>query len=408
MSGEKLSAAQARWLALRAQGIAGPRPARPATRGQIVEAVEALGLLQVDAINVVERTQFLALFSRLGRNDPKLLVELAGPGGSLFEYWGRAASLLPVSSQPLFRWRMAQSTMHGDTTKRIARMRAWRDAHADYIERVKAEITDRGPLAASQLTDPRRRDGAWWARRSVGRQAMEFLFLHGELAAWRTANFERVYDLPERVLPASVLATPTPPVEEAHRGLIAIAARAQGIGTLGDLAGYFRVPNVSARHRVRELVESGDLVEARVEGWPQPAYLPASSRPSPPRRQHATLLSPFDTIVAPRERAARLFGFEFLFEVYVPAPKRQYGYFVLPLALGDQIVARFDIKADRQASVLRIHAAFGEPGIDVGATATAAAEELDALRRWLGLDGITVARQGDFAGPVQKAIAARG
>jgi uncharacterized protein YcaQ len=402
-TGSDLSQREARWLALAAQGLGRPRP-RTATRPQLRELVARLGVIQLDAINVLERTQFLVPFSRLGGYQVAHLEELCGPDGALFEYWAHAASLLPVASQPLLRWRMAAFRSPSETSRVVARWRAFGAAHADYVARVLGEVRERGPLAAAQLSDPRRRDGEWWERRSVGRQALEWLFARGELAAWRSRGFERVYDLPERVIPREVLAQPAPSLEDAQRRLIASAAKSLGVATLGDLADYYRIAKRHAAARVAELVEAGELEPVEVRGWEETAYCPAGVRPTRPTRTHATLLSPFDSLIWERERTRRLFGFDYRIEVYVPAAQRRYGYYVLPLLLGDALVARFDLKADRKASLLRVEGAYAEPAAKPGAVAAAAAAELDRLRGFLGLAGIRVGRRGDLAPALRAAV----
>jgi uncharacterized protein len=401
-----LSNREARWLAVEAQGLGRHRPSGRIDRRHLRSVVADVGAIQVDAVNVLARTQFLVPFSRIGAYDPARLLALAGPGGELFEYWGHAASLLPVAFHPLLRWRMAQhGTDAGHGAVAAARYRAWADAHADYLASVLADVAMRGPIPASQLADPRRRDGEWWERRSVGRQALEWLFARGELAAWRTPNFERVYDLPERFLPADVLAAPTPTVEDAHRQLLLLATRSHGVGTVGDLADYYRISRPAARQRVAELVEAGSLVEVAVEGGRQTAYLPPTARSRRPRRRTATLLSPFDSLIWERDRAERLFGVEFRIEIYVPGPKRRWGYYVLPLLVGDEVVARFDLKADRAAGVLRVQAAHLEEGTDEADAASAAAAELASMAGWLGLTGVVVGERGALAPALARAVA---
>jgi uncharacterized protein YcaQ len=397
-----LSQQEARWLALEAQGLGRPRP-RAKGRSALLGQIERLGVLQLDAINVLERPQFLVPFSRLGAFDTQLLHGLSGPGGALFEYWGHAASLLPVSLHPLLRWRMAGFRSPRPATPYMARRQAWAKAHAGYIRRILAEVRDRGPLRASELSDPRRRDGEWWDRRSGGRQALEYLFARGELAGWRSESFERIYDVPERVIPRDVLSRPEPAEADAQRELIATAAAALGIATVSDLADYYRIAKGSAAARVAELVEAKRLERVSVEGWSEPAFAPSRLRVRRPRRDHATLLAPFDSLIWERERTSRLFGFDYRIEVYVPAPKRRYGYYVLPLLLGDALVARFDLKADRKASVLRVEAAHLEPGQKAGPVAEAAVTELAALAGWLGLGQLRVGRRGDFASALRSA-----
>jgi uncharacterized protein YcaQ len=406
-AGAELSAGDARWLAVDAQGLARPRPAGPIRKRHLRSTIAALGQLQLDAINVVQRTQFLVLFSRVGAYDVGLLHDLTGPGGDLFEYWGHAVALLPAAHYPLFRWRMEQSGTYGESPTRTARREAFRRANAEYIDTVFREVRDRGPLTAGQLADPRRRDGEWWDRRSFGRVTLEYLFMRGELAGWRTASFERVYDLPERVIPDAVLALPTPPADEAQRQLLRLAARSLGVATMRDLAGYYVINPKVARLRVAELVEEGEFVEVSVDGWTEAGYALPNARPKRPTRAAATLLSPFDSLIWDRSRALRLFGFDYRIEVYVPEPERKHGYFVLPLLLGDQLVARFDLKADRKPSVLQVRGSYVEPGVDASMVAGAAAAELDALRAWLNLDGIVIARRGNLAPALRAAVAAR-
>jgi uncharacterized protein YcaQ len=390
-------------LALGAQGLARPRPNGPIGKRHLRSAIDAIGQLQLDAINVVQRTQFLVLFSRLGAYDVSLLHDMTGPGGELFEYWGHAVSLLPVVHQPLFRWRMEQSGTYGESPLRTTRRKAFREANADYIDSVFREVRDRGPLTAGQLADPRRRNGEWWDRRSFGRVTLEYLFMRGDLSGWRTSNFERVYDLPERVIPEAVRALPTPSADEAQRQLLLVAARSLGVATMRDLAGYYVIRPKLAKERTAELVDAGDLVEVSVDGWREAAYALPNARPKRPTRANATLLSPFDSLIWDRGRALRLFGFDYRIEVYVPEANRKHGYFVLPLLLGDQLVARFDLKADRQVSALLVRGAFAEAGADVSAVAESAAAELDALRVWLHLDRMVIARRGNLATALRRA-----
>jgi len=404
-TGAPLSAAEARWMAITAQGLGRDRPTGPVGPKHVRGAVAAVGTIQLDAINVLERTQFLVLFSRLGAYDPGRLHALTGPGGELFEYWGHAASLVPMKWQPLFRWRMQAHGPYGVSELYAARARAWHQQHRAYIDAVRDEVRERGPLTASLLSDPRRRDGEWWDRRSLGRQALEWLFFRGEVCGWRAPNFERVYDIPERVIPASILAEPTPAEDEAQRRLLVEGARSLGVATARELADYYRINTKVARPRIVELVEQGALVLVDVEGWREPGFVLPGARVVRPRRRSATLLSPFDSLIWERERTTRFFGFDYRIEVYVPEPKRRYGYYVLPLLLGDELVGRFDLKADRKASVLRVNAAHLEDGADPATVAAAAATELGVLRDWLGLDDVTVARRGALAAPLRRALA---
>jgi uncharacterized protein YcaQ len=402
-----LSAREARWLAIGAQGLGAPIGTGERGPGiaRLGGLLGPLGTIQLDAVNVLERTQFLVPFSRLGPYDRSLLGRLTGPGRPWFEYWGHAASLLAVENYPLFRPRM-EGTSNDGIRRPLSeeRRRRWRAANAEYLKAVLAEITARGPLPASQLADPRRRIGEWWDRRSDGRRALESLFTDGVLAAWRSDTFERVYDLAERVIPADVLARPTPSPEEADRELVAIAAHCLGVATVADLANYFWLSPVVARLRAAELVEEGRLTPVAVEGWRQPAYTPRLARPRRPRRDHATLLSPFDSLIWFRERTERLFDFHYRIEIYVPEPKRRFGYYVLPMLLGDELVARFDLKADRRSSALLVVSAHLEAGAEAGVVAPRAADELVRLGGWLGLDTVAVAGKGALAAPLRRAL----
>jgi uncharacterized protein len=403
MPAASLSAAQARRIAIAAQGLGARRPARPGRR-EVRRSITTIGALQLDAINVVARTQFLVLFSRIGAYDVGHLHALSGPGGELFEYWGHAACLLPMADQPLWRWRMAQDGLFGESPTRQARRRAFREEHTDYIKAVMAEVRERGPLAASQLSDPRRRDGEWWDRRSVGRVVLELMFARGELAAWRNESFERVYDVPERVIREAVLAAPTPAREDAQRALIAVAARATGVATARDLANYFVFSVRETQARARELVDAGELREVAVDGWREQAYLSTAGRAARPAREHATLLSPFDSLIWDRARVERLFGFSYRIEVYTPAHERKHGYFVMPFLLGDALAGRLDLKADRKASALLVRGAYTEPAFAPRAVAESVARELDAMRAWLGLERVDVARRGNLAGALRGAV----
>jgi len=298
----------------------------------------------------------------------------------LFEFWGHEASLLPVEAQPLLRWRMERAADH-----------AWRGVRAiaredpALVEEVREAVRERGPVTARALaTDRPARTGPWWAWSDVKR-ALEWLFWTGQVtSARRLATFERLYDVPERVLPVPVRAAPTPAPADAQRDLVRIAARALGVAAEADLRDYFRLPLADARQRVAELVEAGELLEVAVEGWNGvTGYLHRAARV--PRSVDArALIGPFDSLIWERARTERLFGLRFRIEIYVPAPQRVYGYYVLPLLLGDRLVARADLKADRAAGRLVTKGVHLEPGAP-GETREALASELAAMAGWLGL-----------------------
>lgn len=385
----ELSTAQARRIALGAQGFgaADKRPTGRVDRRHLRRVLDRIGLIQIDSVNVLVRSQELPLFARLGPH-PRDLISKATAAGELFEYWVHEASHVPVEQHPLYRWAMAD----GRRWKAFDRMRR---EHPEYLTEVVRRVRDEGPLVAGDLKERSGPKGAWWDW-DLGKLALETLFVSGELTATRRPNdFARVYDLPERVIPADVLDLPTPSADEAKKELLVLAASYHGVGTAADLADYHRISHT--RPLFAELVEEGRLVPAGVEGWTQPAYLhPDAARPR--RIDARALLSPFDPVVWFRDRALRLFDFHYRIEIYVPAPKRQYGYYVLPFLLGDRLVARVDLKADRKRGKLLVQSAFGEVGIDEADVAAELLAELRLMADWLGLDdGIEVVGRGDLA-----------
>lgn len=385
---ERISRGEARRIALAAQGFDRARRVETVEGRHIRRTIDALGLVQIDSVNVLVRSHYLPLFSRLGAYDCGLVdrAAYAGKRRSLFEYWGHEASLLPVDLQPLLRWRMARAERGEGIYGGLARFARER---ADYIAAILAELAARGPLSAGELAEGGRGRGSWWGW-SDGKHALEWLFWTGQVTTQTRRGFERVYDLPERCLPERVLAAPTPDGAEAQRRLLLIAARALGVASERDLRDYFRLDVTEARVRLAELVEAGQLVPAAVEGWNQPAYLDPQARR--PRRVRArALLSPFDSLVWERDRAERLFDFRYRLEIYTPAERRVHGYYVLPFLLGDRLVARVDLKADRQARALRVIAAHPEADLaDPGATAAELLAELALMAGWLGLERLDI------------------
>ncbi|MDB5442565.1 MAG: hypothetical protein JWP73_941 [Phenylobacterium sp.] len=398
---DKLTAGEARRIALAAQGFGQARPEGAVGRRQLVKLIERLGVIQIDSVNVVSRTHYLPAFARLGAYPRALLEEVAwGKTRPLFEYWAHEASLLPLATQPLIRWRMADAHDGVGTWKGVARFLRER---REFVDRVLAEIAARGPLSASALEMGHKGDGGWWGW-SEAKRALECLFWTGELTtATRRGTFERVYGLPENVLPRAVLATPTPDRDDAQRQLLMIAARALGVGTERDLRDYFRMGVAETKARLAELVEAGELTPVVVKGWREPAYLdPAARRP---RRVEAhALLSPFDNLIWFRERTERMFGVRVRLEIYTPAAKRTHGYYVLPFLEGDALTARVDLKAERKAGVLIVQASHAEPWAS-DATPVRLAQELKLMADWLGLDSVRVERRGDLAGALEDAVA---
>lgn len=387
---EEISPDAARRMALAAQGFTRPRPEAPGAR-QVRDAARRLGVIQIDSVNVVSRTHYLPPFSRLGVYPREALeTEAWGRTPGLFEYWGHEASLMPVETQPLMRWRMEQARA-GRMWTGLARFGHER---ADHIERVRAEIERRGPVVGGDFAEGPRGAPGWWAW-SDGKRALEWLFWAGEITTKTRRGFERVYDLTERVLPRAVLETPTPDEAEACRALVRIAARALGVATEADIRDYFRLPVDLARRAVRDLVEAGELTPVKVRGWKHPAYVwPEAKRPR--RVQTQALLSPFDNLIWTRDRTERLFGVKVRLEIYTPAEKRSHGYYVLPFLEGEAITARVDLKADRKAGVLRVQAAWREDQTGPE-TATRLARELTRMAGWLGLDRVETTGKGDLA-----------
>lgn len=390
-----LSADLARRIALAAQGFADPRPRGVADVRHLRRVIDRVGLLQLDSVNVLSRSHYLPAFSRLGPYPRATLDGMAHGRRELFEYWAHEASLVPVRLQPHLRWRMERAA---ENAWALARDRP------DFVAAVLDEVRERGPIGAGAVATERRSPpGAMWNWHD-GKVAMEWLFYTGVLTtARRTAGFERLYDLTERVIPPEVLAAPTPEPGEAHRELIRVAARAHGVGTERDLRDYFRMRPADGRAAVAALVEEGELHPVRVEGWRDPAYLYRdAARPRSIRAR--ALLSPFDSLIWERARTERLFGFRFRLEIYTPLPKRVYGYYVLPFLLGDRLVGRVDLKADRQAGLLRAHGVYGEPRIDPGEVAVELAAELRSMADWLELSGVAVGERGELAGPLRAVL----
>ncbi|WP_137389207.1 winged helix-turn-helix domain-containing protein [Rhodoligotrophos defluvii] len=397
---DSLSLGQARRIALAAQAFGRPRPDRPITRRDLSKTLDALGLFQIDSVNVLVRSHYLPAFSRLGAYDTMLLDDLAyGRRRALFEYWGHEASLIPLSLHPLLRWRMRLAAEGKGIYGGLAR---FAEERRSYIAEVKAEVAARGPLAAGELASGSRGEGGWWGW-SEGKRALEFLFWAGEITTKTRRSFERIYDLTERVIPSDILNLPTPSMDEAHRALLRLAARALGLGTERDLRDYFRLDVEPARQALHELVEEGALVPVTVEGWRQPAFLDAQARL--PRRVSAqALLTPFDPLVWERHRTERLFDFRYRLELYTPAHKRIHGYYVLPFLMNDRLTARVDLKADRPAGQLLVQGLHVEPKMDQEEVAAGLGEELGRMRQWLGLGGVEVKARNELASLLRKAL----
>jgi hypothetical protein len=393
-----LSLPEARRVALAAQGFGRPRPKRPGPR-DLARVIRQLGLLQIDFVNVLAPAHYQVPFSRLGPYPRTLLNDLVYRRREFTEQWAHEASIVPVETWPLLRHRMERHRVRPWPFEKIMQ------ENPAYIDWVLHQVRARGPLLPDDVREPdgtvRRIPGAW--NDSVPRAALEAHFGRGLLAiADRRPNFARAYDMAERIVPPQHHARQVDRAD-AQRELLRLAGRALGIATAADLADYYRMPISEARPPLAELVEAGDLREVRVEGWSAPAYLHREAR-APRLIDAASLLSPFDPVVWYRPRAERLFQFEYRIEIYVPQPQRKWGYYVLPFLLGERLVARVDLKADRATRRLRVLAAYLEPDADSGTVAQALAAELAMWAEWLDLEAVTVEKRGAFARVLAAAV----
>jgi uncharacterized protein YcaQ len=423
---EGISLDAARRIALAAQGFANARPSGRVDSRHLRGVIDRLGVLQIDSVNVLCRSHYLPVFARLGAYPLTLLDRMAWSGRrrDLFEYWAHNASLVSLHMYPLLRWRMQAAARHAwgsnlgpdlmvpwAVVEGMTRLAAQQPG---LVDEVLAVVTERGPVTAGEVspTGQRRRGpaeegGRMWNWHDA-KIVLEWLFCCGTVTiASRLPTFERVYDLTDRVIPAAVLAAPVPSLEDAQRELIRIAARALGIATARELcgrpSGYISLPQDQWKVRVAELVEAGELMPVRVDGLAEQLYLWPQAR-VPRRVQARALLSPFDSLVWDRDRILRLFDFHYRIGIYTPAAQRTHGYYVLPFLLGDRLVARVDLKADRQESALLVQAAHAEPAIREREVAAELAEELRLMAGWLGLDRVVVSSKGDLGPALSRAV----
>jgi uncharacterized protein len=401
----RISARSARRIALAAQGLARGRPPRVSKR-HLAALLKRLSLLQIDSVNVLVRAHYMPLFSRLGPYPTKWIDEAAyNPRKrQLFEYWGHEASLISLPLLPLFGWRMREAAAGIDIYSGLKRFAAENPA---FVERVLEHVLEIGPAGAGEIeshlkaeNERKRKTGGWWGW-SETKAAVEWLFWTGALTTFTRRNFERIYDATNRVFPdfdpAAVKAV------EAIRQLVLLAAQALGVATAADLRDYFRLPAKAFPTAVKELVDAGQLLEVSVEGWAQPAYLDPDAT-TPRKVACNALVSPFDPLIWSRQRTERLFGFRYRIEIYTPAQKREHGYYVLPFLLGEDFVARVDLKADRAAGSLLVQGAHREGAQSVEAIIPALSDELRSMAGWLGLNGIRVAPKGDLATALRAAL----
>jgi uncharacterized protein YcaQ len=401
---ETISQAQARRIALGAQGLGRSHVTAPGIR-QLGGVIERLGLLQLDSVNVFERSHYLPLFARLGAYDKAALDRLTFARKSRYiEYWAHEAAVIPVETWPLMRWRMDsfRQKMADDAGH-------WMHDNRHMIDWLRAELAEKGPLPASAIEhDANKRNGPWWGWSDVKR-GLEVLFRWGELVSAGRTRFERTYALPEQVLPRAIIDAKVPK-QEAIRRLLEHSARAHGVGTASDFADYFRLKTGDSLPALRELEDDGVLVPVTVRGWegggrPVPAWVHRDAR-VPRRIETTALLSPFDPVVWERGRTERMFGFRYRIEIYTPQPKRVYGYYVLPLLIDDELVGRIDLKSDRQNGVLRVQASWTEPHAPAE-TAARLAPLLRDVAAWQGLEHVEVMRRGDLADAVAAELGQR-
>jgi uncharacterized protein len=394
LSSDTLSQRDARRIALHAQGFQGQtRDVKP-TWAKIARTVDQLNLLQIDSVNVLIRSHYLPLYARLGDYDKAALDKrcFENKHRQFFECWAHEASLVPLDLHPLMRWRMGRAR-RGDGI--YTHMDNFGKEHRLFLKSTLAHITKSGPIRSAEVPGAGKSSGSWWGW-SKGKLALETLFDQGLLTTATRQGFERIYDIPERVIAADILALPTPAEADGFRSLIEKSAIALGIATETDLRDYFRLPIAEARTAIAENVEAGVLHPVTIEGWKQKAYLHKKAK-LPTSAGTTALLSPFDPLVWNRDRAERLFNFHYRIELYTPEQKRKFGYYVLPMLQGENLVGRFCFKADRATSTLKVNASHHENGVDAALIAEAAHAELLKMANWLGMEKLDIAQRGNWA-----------
>ena len=375
---DSLSIADARALALAAQGFDTARPKTKATQRHVDALISRLGVIQIDSVNVLVRSQELPLFSRLG-NHNRNAIPKATEQQKLFEYWGHEAAHLPVEIHPLFRWKMEAA--------RLGKAKHWGltsfyDDNKAFVKRMLKHVEKNGPTTSRELSTRTEKKGTWWDW-DEAKVALEYLFLTGQLMSrGRGTDFARIYDTPERVLPEDVLNAPTPSEHDARKQLLVRSAIAQGVATASDLADYYRQKPATVKPLITELVEEGELRTVAVDGWTEKAFIHRAAKL--PKQLHATaLLSPFDSLVWCRPRNERLFNFHYRIEIYTPKEKRKFGYYVLPFMMNGEMVGRVDLKADRANSKLLVHSVHTEKGVKRSTINDALNNELRTMASWL-------------------------
>jgi uncharacterized protein YcaQ len=390
----QLSIHAARRIALAAQGFGNPRPGGRIDVRHFRRVIRHIGTIQLDSVNVTVRAHYMPVFSRLGPYSREAFDDYLNHSGEMVEYWAHAASVLPTERLPLFGFRM-------DGVPSWKQIRAIEEEHPGYVDEVLREVAESGPLVVSGLNDAGERTGPWWGY-GRGKLVLEWHFAAGRLVAHRAGNFNRIYDVPERRIPAAIREAGRPDRATAYRELLGLAAASLGVATAADLADYYRLRIGLVRPLLEEMVAAGELAPIAVEGWAQPAFLtPGAVRPR--RIGAAALVSPFDSLIWYRERTERLFGMRYRIEIYVPEVQREYGYYVYPFLLGEDLVARVDLKADRKAGMLHVKGAYLEAGQDADRVAPVLGKELRTMAEWLGLDAVRIHRKGDLANALEDA-----
>jgi len=377
---DSLSIADARRIALAAQGFDTARPKTKATQRHVDALIARLGVIQIDSVNVLVRSQELPLFARLGNHDRNAIPK-ATEQQKIFEYWGHEAAHLPVDLHPLFRWKM-DAARTGKVTH--WGLTSFYEENKAFVKRTLKHVATNGPTTSRELSTRTEKKGTWWDW-DEAKVALEYLFLTGQLMSrGRGSDFARIYDTPERVLPHRVIDAPTPSEHDARKQLLVCSAIAQGVATASDLADYYRQKLATAKPLIAELVEEGELREVAVDGWTEKAFVHRNAKL--PKQLHATaLLSPFDSLVWCRPRNERLFNFHYRIEIYTPKEKRKFGYYVLPFMMNGEMVGRVDLKADRANSKLLVHSIHTEKEVKRSAINDALNAELRTMASWLGL-----------------------
>ena len=392
-----LTAEEARRISLNAQGFSYKRTADKASAAELNSVMDAMKVVQLDAVPIVVRTQYLPFFSRLGNYDMSLYEEIAYEEDKWFELWAHAASIAPVENEPFFRF-IKDRAKRGDTWKGLYKVAR---EEPEYVKTVLKEVEQRGPLEAKHLNDPRYIKQSGWGSRSVGQLALNWLYRIGEVGIRRGNNFEKKYDLITNIVPPEVLSLPSPTEEESLKELYLWAASAMGVASAGDIQDYFRTRFSNTPTLLEELVEEGLLRKVAVEGWNLESFAP-SDFGTVKKNSPTCVLSPFDPITWNRERLRRIFNFDYKLEIYKPKSKREFGYYVMPFMHNGQIVARVDLANRRQTGVLEILGAFCEPSFDREAISKPLWEEISLLATFLGCSAIEIKRRGNLSQPLNK------